>query len=326
MIEPLRPFLQLSDAVVITDCRHVILEVNAAYQRVTGYNREEVIGRAAGLLRTKHTPLRSFQKMKESLSRGKAWSGIFVNRKKSNDIWHSSITITPFLIGDQTYYVGVFRELEQLNEGVYIDEDGKDRLQGALLKMLAMSCEIRDPGIEQHLMRVQRWTEQLVYAHNQRCGLKLTTDYMQAITHASILHDIGKSGIPEGILYKPGPLASYERMIINTHPQIGADILAKVTGEMNESWLAQDWATAHNIILHHHEKWNGTGYPYGLAKEQIPLEARIVTVLDVYDALVSRRPYKDMWTENDALAYVVSEAGISFDPDIVETFAGLQLE
>lgn len=319
----LRQFLRLSDAVMITDRHHVIIDVNEQYEKITGYFKTEVIGSGAGITKSRFTPEHMYQSLKQSLRNEQSWSGVFINKKKSGELWHSSISITPFILGGICYYVGIFRELEQLTEGMYIAEARKDRIQRSLLQVLATSCEIRDPGIEEHLIRVRELTEQLLLQHNLRLQLNLSREFLHQTINSSILHDIGKSGVPEGILYKPGPLASYERAIIETHPLIGVDILTKIAEGLDDDLFHEEFAIAKNIIVFHHEKWDGKGYPYQLKGVDIPLEARIVAVVDVYDALTSRRSYKDCWSQERALEYLIEQKGRQFDPDIVDTFIEL---
>lgn len=323
MIESLRIFLTLSDAVIITDAAHQIVDVNSAYENITGYKRETILGAKASVVKSKYTSKATYRSMKEALNKGNSWSGIFINKKRSGDLWHSSISITPYDIDGLRYYVGIFRELEHLQEGIYIAEDRRNNIQGVLLKVLAISCEIRDPAIEDHLTRVQQYSESLLIRHNERMNLRLSEDYMQSVIHSSIMHDIGKSGVPEGILYKPGSLTSYERLIVEMHPLIGVDILEKINSELQDSFFKDQLFVAKNIILYHHEKWDGSGYPNKLQGLDIPLEARIVAVVDVYDALTSRRPYKEIWSKEKALAYLQEHRGTSFDPDLIDSFVSL---
>jgi putative two-component system response regulator len=169
-----------------------------------------------------------------------------------------------------------------MKEGIYLSEKKRAETQRELLKVLAISCGIRDPGIEAHLLRVQNLTEELVIVHNRRCQLE-PKSYMNHNVHSSIRHDIGKAEIPEGILYSSLEVADH-------------------------------------IILHHHEKWDGTRYPHRLKGEDIPLEARIVAIVDVFDALTSRRPYKDCWSVERALSFIDEQKGKYFDPSIVVSF------
>ncbi|WP_028389986.1 HD domain-containing phosphohydrolase [Bacillus cihuensis] len=318
----LQGFLELGDAVIITDSNHIILEVNDSYQSITGFERAKIIGLKAGFIKSNLTSKSTYISMKNSLKELIPWSGILINRKKSGELWHSSITITPFKIEKELFYIGIFRALEQLKEGLYLPENKKIEVQRELLKVLAISCEIRDPGTEEHLIRVQELTEILIKSHNKKNNLQLEPRYINNIIHSSILHDIGKAGMPEGILYKPGALTSSERKIIEMHPLIGADILNKMSKEINYDFI-KSMEVAENIILYHHEKWDGTGYPFNLEGEKIPFEARIVSIVDVFDALTSRRPYKDSWSKQKALSYIDQNKGKHFDPLIAETFINL---
>ncbi|WP_270168323.1 HD domain-containing phosphohydrolase [Paenibacillus sp. SYP-B4298] len=323
MNETLRSFLALTDAVMITDESHRIMDVNPIYERITGFRREQIIGSPASIVKTQYTSAATYDSMRQALHQKQGWSGVFINKKSNGQLWHSSISITPYYTEGQWYYIGVFRVLEHLREGIYVGEERRSSIQGVLLKVLAISCEIRDPAIEEHLTRVQQLTTRLVHAHNDRLNLELDHDYVQSIIHASIMHDIGKSGVPEGILYKPGPLTSYERQIVEMHPLIGVDILEKIHSELNDSFFKNELAVTRNIILHHHEKWNGSGYPHGLKGTSIPLEARIVSVVDVYDALTSRRAYKEIWPREKALAYLIEQRGKAFDPELIASFLSI---
>jgi HD-GYP domain-containing protein (c-di-GMP phosphodiesterase class II) len=124
---------------------------------------------------------------------------------------------------------------------------------------------------------------------------------------------MGKIGIPDSILLKPGPLSAEEWIIMRAHPQIAFDLLSQV------AYLRP----ALDIPLCHHEKWDGTGYPRGLKGEQIPLGARIFAVVDVFDALTSDRPYRPAWRAEKALRYIREQAGKHFDPRVVAAFLGL---
>lgn len=177
---------------------------------------------------------------------------------------------------------------------------------------------------ESHLKRVQQYTEKLIYLHNERMSMNLEKPYMEAIVNASIMHDIGKAGVPERILYKEGPLTEHERTIIETHPLIGAYIFEKFSETIIDDNVKINFNIAKNIIKYHHEKWDGTGYPEGLKKKKIPFEARIISVVDTYDALTSKRCYKEPWSNEKALGFIKEKRGKFFDPDIVDTFVSMK--
>ncbi len=175
---------------------------------------------------------------------------------------------------------------------------------------LAMAIEAKDHGTHDHLLRVR------VYVSEIGAALKLDKLEMQALVTASFLHDIGKLAIPEHILNKPGKLTKEEFEKIKTHPQVGAEILERVRFPY----------PVVPIVRAHHESWDGTGYPDGLKGEEIPIGARILTVVDCFDALASDRPYRRALPAGEAMAFVKSKAGTQFDPRIVEVLEQRYIE
>ncbi|MOA17758.1 Cyclic di-GMP phosphodiesterase response regulator RpfG [compost metagenome] len=139
-------------------------------------------------------------------------------------------------------------------------------------------------------------------------------DEAEDLLHAAPMHDVGKIGIPDAILRKPGRLDEIEWGVMREHSRIGSEII----GQHGAGLLQM----AHNIALYHHEKWDGSGYPYGLSGTEIPLEARIVAIADVFDALTSERPYKKAWSMEEAVALIRRESGGHFEPRLVELFIG----
>ena len=138
------------------------------------------------------------------------------------------------------------------------------------------------------------------------------------LRRASAMHDVGKIAIPDAILQHPGPLSKEQWVVMKTHTTEGAKILA---GSLSPLVRMTEL-----IAMNHHEKWNGAGNPNGTSGKYIPLEGRIVAVCDVYDALVSKRPYKEPWTPEDALAEIERSAGSHFDPAVAEAFVTVMRE
>jgi len=171
---------------------------------------------------------------------------------------------------------------------------------------LALAAEYKDEDTGDHIFRMSRYSALIA----EKLGL--SDKEVQNIRYASPMHDIGKIGIPDSILMKPGKLTDEEFDQMKTHTTIGATILADSKAEILQ--LAQQ------IAISHHEKWNGRGYPQGLAGDTIPLAARIVGLTDVFDALTSKRPYKDPFPVEVALDIIKKERGQHFDPDIVDVF------
>ena len=179
-----------------------------------------------------------------------------------------------------------------------------------LVRRLGRASEYRDNETGQHILRMSHASALLA----RRIGW--TEERCEVMLYASPLHDVGKIGIPDGILLKPGPLTGDEREVMKKHAQIGADLLDDGHGD-------ELLTMASEIALCHHEKWDGSGYPAGLSGFQIPESARIVAITDVFDALTSSRPYKRPWTVADALAYMNEQIGKHFDPTFMVCFADI---
>lgn len=194
--------------------------------------------------------------------------------------------------------------------------------QEATVIALADLAEFRDSDTGEHILRVKRLSQATAERMLSK-GLypeKLTAQFVKLIGIASILHDVGKVGTPDSILFKPAMLSEDERAIMNRHTVIGGAILDRAARMVEgQSYLS----LAAEIAGSHHEKFNGSGYPKGLQGDDIPLAGRIVSVVDVFDALVHRRIYKEPWSKEDALRYLKENAGSQFDPLVVETFIEL---
>lgn len=192
-----------------------------------------------------------------------------------------------------------------------------ERSQKIALVALADLAEHRDNETGEHVLRVARLTHEIARRLWQtgRCAGGIDDDFLRHVGVASILHDVGKVSISDAILLKPGALTPQERAVMETHTASGAQILRKADAMLAGS---PQFRFAAAIAEHHHERWDGTGYPHGLAGEAIPLAARIVGVADVYDALSSRRPYKEPWPQDKVLAYLRDQAGRHFDPMVVD--------
>jgi hypothetical protein len=174
------------------------------------------------------------------------------------------------------------------------------------LRRLAEAAEYRDDNTHEHTQRVGHLAALLA----RRVGLGDRMVWL--VRQAAPLHDLGKIAIPDSILLKPGKLSDEEFEVVKTHALLGARVLAGRTSELYE--------VAERIVRHHHERWDGAGYPDGLAGEEIPAVARIAHVADVFDVLVHERPYKDSWSVEDAAEEIRKGAGTQFDPAVVRAF------
>lgn len=188
---------------------------------------------------------------------------------------------------------------------------------------MAKLAESRDPETGAHLERVRGYCKALAaeIAAHPKFRQVVGNDFVNLIYQTSPLHDIGKVGIPDSVLLKPGRLGDREFEIMKMHAQLGADTLAAaLTAFPGVRFLEM----ARDIAATHHERWDGGGYPNGLVGEDIPLCGRIMAIADVYDALTSKRVYKAAFTHEVAKAMIVGDAGTHFDPDVVDAFVRIE--
>lgn len=190
---------------------------------------------------------------------------------------------------------------------VRMEELRETRLQ--IVQRLGRAAEYKDNETGLHVIRMSHFSKLLALAAG--CSPAWAEDLL----NAAPMHDVGKIGIPDAVLRKPGPLDADEWATMRRHPEIGAEIIGE-----HPSGVLQ---LAREIALAHHEKWDGSGYPRGLAGEAIPLSARIVAIADVFDALTTRRPYKEPWPVQEAMNHIAAQAGKHFDPALVALFAPL---
>jgi len=176
----------------------------------------------------------------------------------------------------------------------------------AIVQRLGLAAEYKDNETGLHVIRMSHFARILGLAAG------MTEQEADDLLHAAPMHDVGKIGIPDRILQKAGPLDADEWKVMQSHATIGAEII----GEHGDGMLQ----LAHQIALTHHEKYDGSGYPNGLAGDAIPLTGRIVAIADVFDALTSVRPYKRAWTEEEAVAHMVQQKGKHFDPALIDLF------
>lgn len=228
-------------------------------------------------------------------------------RKSRNDIWHGfdsgadDYLLKPVNIHELQCHLKAGRKIIDYEHKLR-DHEFKVRVE--CYNALTELAEMRDNETGQHLKRLSEYSRILGRT------LNLDAEMIRQLSLFAPMHDIGKVGIADSILHYPGPLSPESWKIMKTHTTLGHSILDKrPTLEM-----------AAQIALSHHEKYDGSGYPNGLAKEEIPLYARIVSLADVYDALRSKRPYKEPWEHKKVKEFICSRSGSDFDPNVVEAF------
>ena len=197
-------------------------------------------------------------------------------------------------------------------------------MQDVIILAMASLAETRDNDTGAHIRRIQHYTRALALAlrENPAYAKQITDEVLELLYKTSPLHDIGKVGVPDSILFKPGRLSLDEFAEMKRHSFFGGQTLMEVERQLAapEAFVSM----AHEIALHHHERWDGTGYPLGLAGEQIPLSARIVALADTYDALTSARVYKPPYPSADACHIIERERGKQFDPAIVDAYLAIE--
>lgn len=175
-----------------------------------------------------------------------------------------------------------------------------------IIRRLGLAAEFKDNETGLHVIRMSHYSRLIaeVVEHGDK--------WSDLVFNAALMHDIGKIGIPDKVLLKPGKLDDEEWKLMRKHPEFGAAIIGKHSSELMQM--------SREIALSHHEKWDGSGYPYGLKGEEIPLSGRIVAIADVFDALTTERPYKKAWTVEDAVKLINENSGSHFDPNLVPLF------
>jgi PAS domain S-box-containing protein len=234
------------------------------------------------------------------ISKGQVRGVMEVYRRSRGELDQEMISFLETLAGQTAIAidnVGLFDNLQQSNSELALAYD-------ATIEGWSHALDLRDKETEGHTLRVMEMTLKLARL------MGLQESEMTHIRRGALLHDIGKLGIPDSILLKPGPLTEAEWAVMRKHPQYAYDMLSPIT------YLQPSL----DIPYCHHEKWDGTGYPRGLKEEEIPLSARIFAVIDVWDALCSDRPYRAAWSEDRVFKYIADQSGIYFDPQVVKAF------
>lgn len=197
------------------------------------------------------------------------------------------------------------------------------RTQAATIECLASLTETRDPVTGGHIKRTQTYVRLLAehLKYHPRFRSSLDDETIESIYHSAPLHDIGKIGIPDRILLKPGKLSNEEAAVMMKHTIHGRDAIRSAENKLGENSFLR---LAKEIAYTHHEKWDGSGYPEGLAGERIPVSGRLMAIADVYDALVTRRIYKGPYSHQAAVEIISRDRGTYFDPDMVEAFLEIE--
>ena len=199
-------------------------------------------------------------------------------------------------------------------------------MQNALIIVLADIVESRDHNTGNHIKSTAEYVEIIIDEMLIEGAYldQLTPKFISDVYQSAPLHDIGKISISDVILNKPGKLTDEEFALMKKHSSVGAEIIERVIATLPDSEDMGYLHEAKNLALYHHEKWDGSGYPYGIKGEEIPLSARIMAVADVFDALVSKRSYKEAYDLQKAFKIIEESSGSHFDPLIVKAFLNVK--
>ena len=227
------------------------------------------------------------------------------------------VCIDALIIGITSRNYILIESQADLSQQVADDMEKVNKMQESVIEDLAAVIETRDVDTGEHVIRTKYYVSIIAQLLKETPKYKdvLTDEAIEEIQNAAPLHDIGKIAISDTILLKPGKLTPEEFDIMKTHTTKGGEMVKTIFKNFDDDTFLKE---AFNIAAGHHEKWNGKGYPKGLKGEEIPLSARIMAVADVYDALVSKRVYKDPSAPEDAIDLIISERGEHFDPDIID--------
>jgi PAS domain S-box-containing protein/putative nucleotidyltransferase with HDIG domain len=306
---------QSTEGILVTDIRGNILFINQSCAAMHGYAQEELFNEPIASLFAAHQRQLLDLAHKKVIETGE-FNGEFPRLQKDGDTFPSQTHIS-ILRDPQHNPIGMVHSIRDITERKHAEQQIQNLLRDlqhsnaeladaydATLAGWVRFLDLRDQPTEGHTQRVTELTLKLA----QRVGIH--NGLLVHVRRGALLHDIGKMGIPDSILQKPGPLNDAEWQIMRMHPVYAYQILSPI----------EFLQPALEIPHHHHERWDGKGYPDGLARDQIPLTARIFSIVDVYDALNSDRPYRKAWPLEQTLDHIAQGASSQFDPDITRAF------
>ena len=302
LLEEYKKAIDTSTIVSKTNASGIITYANQAFCDISGYTLEELLGKPHNIVRHFNVSKETFKELWETIQSGKSWSGEFENRKKDGSSYWVQATISPIFNedGKLVEYIAIRNDVTDL----YRLNDQIQSTQKELIFRISEAVESRSKETGNHIRRVSHYSALLGKLYG------LDEQMCKALAISSTLHDIGKIAIPDAILLKPGKLNDAEFKEMQSHAYKGYVILKD-----SSLPLLKDAA---QIAYEHHEYFNAKGYPRGLRGEEISINARIVAIADVFDALISRRVYKEAWKLERVLALFEEQKGKQFDPTLTQ--------
>lgn len=314
-------FEQNSVGFALVDADGNWIHFNGKFCEMVGYSREELMNLPWKDLTPPDVLERELPVFEKAL--GSGTSDFFIEKQYvRKDGVRIDVDVSTKIMrnadGSVRYFASIVQDVSERKKGERLLEKRAaelERHREAIIDSMAVLAEYRDKGTGNHVRRTKQYVR-LLLERSGSAALFPEKD-LPMIWQCAVLHDIGKVGVPDAVLLKPGGLTPEEFDVIRRHPSIGTDVLLRA-----EELLGADSfiAYARQITEYHHERWDGTGYPHGLAGEDIPVLARITAIADVYDALISRRPYKEPLSHEEAVDQIRGGSGTLFDPRLVEVF------
>ncbi|MFT7861142.1 MAG: HD domain-containing phosphohydrolase [Sulfurimonas sp.] len=287
-----------------TDDKGLIVYVNEEFCRISGYTKEELLGKPHKVVRHDDMPSEVYREMWERLKRKQSWKGILKNKTKQGKTYIVQAMIKPILNSEENIveYIAIRQDITE----IYNLQNEISETQREILEKMGELAESRSQETGYHVKRVAEYSALLAKLYG------LDDEEVELLKMASPMHDIGKIAISDSILLKPGRLTEEEFEVMKTHAQKGHKLFVNSKRELLK---------AAAIVAHeHHEKYDGTGYPRGLKGEDIHIYGRITALADVFDALGSKRVYKEAWDDEKIFALFKQERAKQFDPVLVDLF------
>ncbi len=304
LLDQYKRVVDRSSIVSKTDKSGRITYANERFCNISGYSKEELLGKHHNIVRHPDMPKAAFKEMWQTILDKKPWFGVIRNKKKDGGEYIVEVTINPILDqkGEIQEFIAIRNDITQIitlhNELQHTQED--------IIFRMGEIGETRSKETGYHVRRVAKYSAILAKHYG------LSEEEVIRLTQASPMHDIGKVAVPDNILNKAGKLTSEEWSVMKTHTQIGYDLFKN-----SDKKLLQAAAT---IAYEHHEKYDGSGYPKGLKGDEIHIYGRITALADVFDALGTKRVYKDAWSDEKIFKLFKEERGKHFDPKLVDIF------
>jgi PAS domain S-box-containing protein len=303
-----KAFQMSPDAITINRLSDgIYFEISPGFTRLTGYLREEALGKSSTDLNLWVDPGDRIRLVQGLRQNGEMTNLQAPFKRKNSEIGVGLMSARMIEIDQESCVLSVTRDITEIQKSADQLRSANTKLEEAYeatLKGWVKALELRERETANHSQRVISLTVLIARS------IGFSDEALVHIQRGALLHDIGKLGVPDDILLAPRPLNKEEWAVMSQHPQYAYDLLVDIP------YLRP----ALKIPFCHHERWDGSGYPRGLSGEEIPLEARIFSVVDVYDALLSARPYRGAWSEAEVCDYLRNQSGVLFDPRVVEVF------